>query len=482
MIKVVVGNTKSKIVGDLPEAINRKIDRELSYLVDGYAFSPRFRAHRWDGRARLYSKITKTYQTGCFFLVTKILKDYNIKYEIEDERTKIPLGSPLTVYSKVPRDYQQVAIDGLLKISRGTLLAATGAGKTFIIANIVAKLNLPTIIYTHTCDLLYQMKDEIESSLHIKCGQIGAGKIDIQQINVATMQTVVRALDKKYVKNDEYDYADDEGTDLASCKKQVVDFIKKCPIAIVDEVHHASADSLQIILKKSVNAFYRYGVTATMREKGDDLLIYGVIGRIIHTITASELIRKKWLVPPTIYFYEVDYDLKMQEGSYQTVYKNCIVNNVYRNGLIISSAVKFCTNKKKVLILVRQINHGDILINALLGYGLNVRFLQGKVDAEIRKDILEDFRNGELECLVATTLADEGLDIPVLDAVILAGGGKSKIKALQRVGRALRPFPGKVKAYIIEFMDNAHHLLKHSKERLKIYQTEEEFNIRIQKK
>ena len=109
-------------------------------------------------------------------------------------------------------------------------------------------------------------------------------------------------------------------------------------------------------------------------------------------------------------------------------------------------------------------------------------FLQSKVDSEIRKDILSDFRNGDLDCLVATTLADEGLDIPILDAVILAGGGKSKIKALQRVGRALRLFPNKVKAYVIDFMDNAHHLQKHSQERLKIYQTEEEFHIKIQKK
>jgi len=477
-----VGNTKSKIVGDIPDAVNRKIDKTLSYLVDGYAFSPRFRSRRWDGRARLYNKNNKSYQTGCFFLVTKILKNSGIEFEVEDERVPATIGTPLTVYNKVPRDYQQESIDALLRTSRATLLAATGAGKTFIVANVIAKLNLPTIIYTHTCDLLYQMKEEIEDSLQIKCGQIGAGKIDIQQINVATMQTVIKVLDKKYVMNDEYDYADDEATDITSKKKQVLDFIKKCPVAIVDEVHHASAESLQTILKKSVNAFYRYGVTATMREKGDDLLIFGVLGRIVHTVKASELIRKGWLVPPTIYFYEVDYDIKMQQGSYQTIYKNCIVNNDYRNGLVVNAATRFCNNGKKVLILVRQINHGDILMKELLYQGLNVKFLQSKVDAEVRKDILSDFRSGDLDCLVATTLADEGLDIPILDAVILAGGGKSKIKAFQRVGRALRPFKGKLKAYIIEFMDNAQHLLNHSKKRLEVYQTEEEFNIKIQKK
>jgi superfamily II DNA or RNA helicase len=113
---------------------------------------------------------------------------------------------------------------------------------------------------------------------------------------------------------------------------------------------------------------------------------------------------------------------------------------------------------------------------------LKIRFLQSKVNSEDRKQILEDFRAGELDCLVATSLADEGLDLPILDAVILAGSGMSKVKAMQRIGRAIRKFPGKEKAYIVDFMDKAHYLEKHSKERFEIYGEEKEFIIKIQKK
>jgi len=193
------------------------------------------------------------------------------------------------------------------------------------------------------------------------------------------------------------------------------------------------------------------------------------------------LIRKKWLVRPTIYFYEVDYDLKDQTGTYQQVYKKCVIHNSYRNQLIINSALKFYESKKKILILVRQIDHGEFLLSKLSNL-MSTCFLQSKVNAIIRKGVWDQFREGQLDCLIATGLADEGLDLPILDAIILAGSGKSKIKAFQRIGRSLRPYPGKDKAYIVDFMDKVHYLHMHSKQRLKIYQTEEEFDIKIQKK
>ena len=51
---------------------------------------------------------------------------------------------------------------------------------------------------------------------------------------------------------------------------------------------------------------------------------------------------------------------------------------------------------------------------------------------------MDDVRNGKIEVIIATQLADEGLDLPCLDCEINTSAGKDKGKARQRVGRTLR--------------------------------------------
>ena len=74
-------------------------------------------------------------------------------------------------------------------------------------------------------------------------------------------------------------------------------------------------------------------------------------------------------------------------------------------------------------------------------------------------------------------LADEGLDIPSLRAVVLASGGKSETRALQRVGRALRTAPGKTEAIVVDFFDNAPYLKEHSMARLELFRNEPTFRV-----
>jgi len=53
----------------------------------------------------------------------------------------------------------------------------------------------------------------------------------------------------------------------------------------------------------------------------------------------------------------------------------------------------------------------------------------------------------------------------------------SPTRALQRIGRILRPYEGKKDAIAVDFMDNCKYMLSHSKKRLNIYKTEDEFEI-----
>ena len=79
---------------------------------------------------------------------------------------------------------------------------------------------------------------------------------------------------------------------------------------------------------------------------------------------------------------------------------------------------------------------------------------------------------------LASTIFDEGIDCRPLDTLILAGSGISQTRALQRVGRTLRPYDGKEEATVIDFEDNCKYMLKHSRKRRKMYETESRFDIK----
>ena len=72
----------------------------------------------------------------------------------------------------------------------------------------------------------------------------------------------------------------------------------------------------------------------------------------------------------------------------------------------------------------------------------------------------------------------EGLDLPALRTLILAGGGKSSTRALQRVGRITRPWPNKKYGIVIDVWDHIRYFEDHASRRRKIYSTEPKWQIK----
>ncbi|WP_045118975.1 DEAD/DEAH box helicase [Haliangium ochraceum] len=66
---------------------------------------------------------------------------------------------------------------------------------------------------------------------------------------------------------------------------------------------------------------------------------------------------------------------------------------------------------------------------------------------------LEAFRDGRLAVLVASTVADEGLDVPRLGRLVLAYPGRAKGRLTQRLGRLMRPHPDKDGAILYDVVD-----------------------------
>lgn len=94
-----------------------------------------------------------------------------------------------------------------------------------------------------------------------------------------------------------------------------------------------------------------------------------------------------------------------------------------------------------------------------------------------RARLIEQFKAGKLDVLLATGILNEGFDAPNVRYLILAGGGKAEHLQTQRIGRGMRAADGKESVIVIDFMDRGHYLSKHSKARLNAYQAEPAFNV-----
>jgi superfamily II DNA or RNA helicase len=103
--------------------------------------------------------------------------------------------------------------------------------------------------------------------------------------------------------------------------------------------------------------------------------------------------------------------------------------------------------------------------------------LDGSNSKEERDKVKKDLMEGKIDCVLASRIFDIGVDIPSLSGLVLACGGKSTVKALQRIGRVIRKYPGKKIAAIVDFADQAPFLDNHSRTRYRIYTSEDGFDV-----
>jgi superfamily II DNA or RNA helicase len=247
-------------------------------------------------------------------------------------------------------------------------------------------------------------------------------------------------------------------------------------VVFFDECHHLPADCCYSVALQTHGACYRYGLSATpYRSDRQDMLLEAALGEKLYRANASVLIEQGFLVAPKITFHAVPAYRKApsQQPDYQTVFSEYIVKNPKRNSMIVEQARALAKKEKSVLVLVSQVAHGEALVKLMPEAAL----VQGSDPSEKRRRVFRKLEKKKQLIVVATTLADEGLDIPTLDAVILASGGKSESRALQRIGRALRIAPGKKAAIVVDFLDNAPFLGDHSMRRIEIFRSEPKFKV-----
>jgi len=484
MVEIVLGNNYSKLFGDLPPYAIERIRAVLSFEKKGCEYIESFQEEKWDGRIYLFS-IGEQFLTGLLAPLCAVLDDCKVEYVVLDRRQATFENFKELVFSRPSwyenREYQQFTVQRAIDRTRGILNIGTGGGKTDIVAEIIGRLKVkPFIFYVLTKDLLYQAKDVLSNWLNCPIGQVGDQTIDVKDITVCTKDAVLYALNRNNksfdIKNyrfDSCDIFDEKEIFGESDSEKIVDMVKNARGLYVDESHHASAQTLRDIVLASPNAYWRYGGTATyMREDGEEIVIQGLFGKRIVDISLSYLIKNKWLVPASVFFVPITIS-NMVYKSYPQIYKYCVIDNDSISKQIAELVRYLSKMGKNNLILVSKIAHGRNIKKFLP----EATFLTGHDSGKKRKKAIDSMRSGKLKVLIATTLADEGLDIKNLDVIHMAGAGASITRVPQRIGRVVRKSPGKKYGMAIYYHYCAEHLYQHGLKVKRLVKDEPELEV-----
>lgn len=247
---------------------------------------------------------------------------------------------------------------------------------------------------------------------------------------------------------------------------------------LVSNCHHLSSASLQRVFEACKNAYYRYGCSATpFSNRDEDVLIEASTGRVLKEITASYLIKEGWLSKPTIHLIPFKQKRGGEATTYAGLYKEKITDNEERNDLL-RRIIEYRADKgDSVLVSVRYLEHGHTLYDMLVDkYGSDVVFVNSTVATKKLNETLEKLSNKEIKICIGTSLINEGVNLPSLNTLVMAGTPKSKISTMQLVGRVLRKTEDKSTVDVYDIQDyNAKYFTSASKERFDIYCSEPEF-------
>ena len=377
---------------------------------------------------------------GFLHKITDFLDDNNIDYEIkqnEQEYERINFKSHIKL-----RREQKKLIEDAIGHTHGVIIAPPGSGKTIVALEMITRLQLPTLILVHRNQLLSQWIERAEQFLGIpkaKIGVISGTKKKVQDITIATIQSLLRYKKLDEVKN-------------------------QFGVIVIDECHHIPAKSYRDLIAQ-LSSKYCYGLTATHERKyGHEFLTELCIGPIVAEMSIEKKDRDQ----------EFDIDIKKSKLELPFRYKTdhyevlarTICYDSARNNLVVKNILKHIKKKRRVLVLTERKDHIEVL-TLHLRKETEVITLTGDDSVRQRKLKLAQITSGNFNVLLATgQLIGEGIDIDSFDVLVLAFPIAFEGRLKQYIGR-LR---GSGMKYVVDIHDGKVEFLdRQFKKRKKFY-------------
>jgi DNA repair protein RadD len=342
------------------------------------------------------------------------------------------------------RDYQRqqlVEIAAAIHsgVKRGILVQLpTGAGKTHLIASIVAAAyvaNLPVLILATRTRLVKQLHERLQA-FNVPHGVIAAALRGFSHrghfVQVASADTLHR--------------------------RAVVNRVMPLPsasVVIFDEAHLASADTRLGILD-SYPAAVRIGFTATpARKSGKSLgVVFDrlLLGRSIRELTAAgRLVPTRIFNTPVVSEQELRSVPKDTDRDYQAAALGELLSRPILVGDVVSNWLRIANRKRTLLFAVNK-SHAQSLLDSFRQQGVAAEMLTDQDDEVTREEVVGRLERGETSIILNCFLMSYGVDVPSVECIVLARPTRSLTMYLQMVGRGLRPSPdtGKANCVIID--------------------------------
>lgn len=374
---------------------------------------------------------------GCLEEVLELMKAHGVRVDLDDQRD--PGAVVASKFTGILRAEQQAAVDALLPHDCGVLAATTAFRKTVVAAAMIAHRQRSALVLVHRKELLTQWVERLKQFLSINADQIGViggGKRKpTGYIDVAVIQSLVR-------------------------KGEVSDLISGYGHLVVDECHHLSAATFELVAKRS-KARHVLGLFATVtRKDGHHPIIHMQCGPVRHRVNARlQAARRafKHKVRIRLTDFSMPASLDGDRIAMPALYA-ALAQDEARNAAVFDDVLTALEAGRCPLILTERRDHLELLQSRLARFTTNLIVLHGGLSAVERRTASENLRSsseGERLVLATGRFLGEGFDDPRFDTLFLLMPVSWKGTLAQYVGRLHRDHDSKREVIVYDYVDSA---------------------------
>lgn len=229
---------------------------------------------------------------------------------------------------------------------------------------------------------------------------------------------------------------------------------------VVDECHRLAADRFDTFAR-AVRPSVLLGLTATPeRSDGQPIAQYfdsrpdaspAVELRLWHALDLQLLAPFEYYAcDDATDFSEVPWD---RPGEREAV-DNLVTGNDVRAKLVINEWRRLASDaeQSRAIVFCVSVAHAEFMTDWLNRAGLPAACVVGTTAPEERRRAPQRLLSGELCALVTVDLYNEGIDLPMVDTLLLLRPTQSPVLFQQQIGRGLRLAPGKESCLVLDFV------------------------------
>jgi len=341
------------------------------------------------------------------------------------------------------RPYQRDAVDAIVRARRAgctrpAVVLPTGAGKTVVFAHDIVEWhsrhpNMRALVLAHRTELI----EQAAGKLHAVAPEMRVGIVKAER-NQTLADVVV-------------------GSVATLRSERRLRQLHNVGMVVVDECHHATADSYLTILDRlgcmrEDRPVPAVGYTATM-SRGDGTALGAVWQDVVYSRTIAEMIRDGFLVRPRgirVKVEDLDWSgVRKSRGDYSEHDLGAALESSMAPEAIAKAYLEHASDRPGILF-APTVSSAALIASAMADAGISTGLIHGETPEAERRRTIDNFVGGRIQVLANCMVLTEGTDLPLASCAVIARPTCHQGLYVQMVGRVLRLWPGKPDALVLD--------------------------------